>query len=141
MGPAEQCGFPLQVLIVEDCADTADTVGAILAFDGHDVQIAYNGAAAIDAVSSRWPDVVLLDLAMPGFDGYQVADKIRQKCGDRAQPVFIVISGHAKESDRLRSEAEGIHLHFAKPMDADLLLGVVRQFAARRYGTEMPAGP
>jgi CheY-like chemotaxis protein len=120
---------PLKVLIVEDYADTANTLATILVHDGHNVQIACDGQTAIEAVKVCWPEVVLLDIAMPGCDGYQAAKLIREQRGEKPRPLFIVISGHATPADRARSEAEGIYLHFAKPVDLDLLRGLLREFA------------
>jgi CheY-like chemotaxis protein len=137
MDPAAPSGS-LKILIVEDCADTADTLGLILGLEGHDVHIAHHSAAAIEVVASRWPDVVLLDLAMPGADGYHVANGIRAQCGDKPKPLFVVISGHATEADRLRSEAEGMYLHFAKPVEASLVIGLLRQFASERRTSPSP---
>jgi CheY-like chemotaxis protein len=123
---------PLRVLIVEDYEDTAATLSTILTFDNHDVRIANTGPAAIESVQTYWPDVVLLDITLPGCDGYQVARCIREQCDNKPRPLFIVISGHANQAARVRSEAEGIYLHFAKPADLDLLRGLLQDFAVQR---------
>jgi CheY-like chemotaxis protein len=122
----------LNILVVEDSADTANSLAAILAYDGHNVQQAYDGDAARNVVTLCWPDVVLLDIAMPGCDGYHVAKRIREQSGQKQKPLFIVISGYATEADRQRSEAEGIYQHFAKPMEPDVLSGLLRDIAVNR---------
>jgi CheY-like chemotaxis protein len=122
----------LKILVVEDSTDAANTMGILLKRERYEVNLAYDGQGAIAAGDKCWPDVVLLDLAIPGCNGYQVAKGIREQCMGKPQPLFIVISGHASEADRQRSIAEGIHLHFAKPMDPDLLLDLLRDLAINR---------
>jgi CheY-like chemotaxis protein len=131
MASAEQRG-PLRVLIVEDYEDAATSLSAVLAFDDYDLRIASTGPAAIETTKTWWPDVVLLDIALPGCDGYHVAKRIREACGQKPRPVFIVLSGYGNDADRMRSEAEGIYLHFRKPMDLDLLRGLLHEFASVR---------
>jgi CheY-like chemotaxis protein len=127
----------LKVLIVDDSADTATLLATLLTYEGHDVQQACDGDAAIDAVHLCWPDVVLLDLAMPGCNGYEVARRIREQRGEKPKPLFIVISGYASPADLSRSEAEGIYLHLAKPTEPGLLCGRLRDIAVNRSGCQL----
>jgi CheY-like chemotaxis protein len=128
-----QSGRSLRVLVVEDDVGTTESLSYLLGLDGHEVQVAPDGQAAIQACTNRWPDVVLLDLALPLCDGYQVAGHIRQQSEARPpRPFVVVISGYATQDDRLRSGMEGADLHFAKPMDPELLLKLLRRFAAVR---------
>jgi CheY-like chemotaxis protein len=127
---ASQSRLALCVLVVEDDADTADTMAAILRHDGQGVQVARDGPAAIQACRDRWPDVVLLDLALPGCDGSQVAKRIREQSATRLKPLLIAVTGYGANANRLRSSVEGIDLHFLKPTDPEVLLRLLRQFAA-----------
>jgi two-component system CheB/CheR fusion protein len=124
----------LCVLVVEDHVDTADTTATVLLLDGHEVQIARDRPAALEACKSRWPDVVLLDLALPGCDGYEVVRRIREQARARPRPMFVVISGYGAAIDMARSRAADIHLHFPKPLDPEVLLTLLRKFAVMRFG-------
>jgi two-component system CheB/CheR fusion protein len=104
----------------------------LLGLDGHDVQVARDGLAALEACQSCWPDVVLLDVALPSCDGYQVAKRIREQAGTKPRPLLVVLSGYTGHADRQRSRAEGIDVYFAKPVDPEVLLRLLRQFAAER---------
>jgi CheY-like chemotaxis protein len=122
---------PLRVLIVEDYEDAATSLAAILTIDQHEVYVARTGPAAIETAKSHWPDAVLLDLGLPGCNGYHVAKCIREDGDGKPNPLFIVISGYATMADRLRSETEGIYIHLPKPADLELLRGLLHDLAAR----------
>jgi two-component system, OmpR family, response regulator len=139
MSTAEgQCGPPLQILIVEDYPDAAESMRDLLAWDGYEICIAHCLQSAVSSVETSWPDVVLLDIAMPGGSGYEVAKRVRERCGSRRKPLFIAISGYATEADRLHSRAEGINLHFAKPVDPMFLREVLRSYANSRQTAPVP---
>jgi CheY-like chemotaxis protein len=130
----EQCTLGLRVLVVEDYVDAADSLAAFIRLRGHDVEIARDGLEAINACKEHWPDVVLLDLVLPRCDGYEVARSIREHPFGRQKPLLVVISGHARLTDRLRSHQEGIHLHLAKPVDPEFLEALLQKFALSRSG-------
>jgi CheY-like chemotaxis protein len=104
----------------------------LLGLDGHDVQVARDGLAALEACQSRWPDVVLLDVALPACDGYQVAKRIREQSVTKPRPLLVVLSGYTGHADRQRFRMEGIDVYFAKPVDPEVLLRLLRRFAAVR---------
>src|SRR5947209_9150311 len=88
----------LSVLVVEDDADAAATYAAILGLSGHRPRVARDGGEALRRAAEDPPDVVLLDIALPGLDGYRVAERLR---GDCAKPPFIVaVSGYGADGDR-----------------------------------------
>jgi CheY-like chemotaxis protein len=124
----------LRVLVVEDYPDTAASLAAILALDAHEVDTARDGLAAVAACTQRWPDVLLLDLVLPGYGGYEVAKRICEEAGARPRLLLVVVRGYAAPSDVARSRAAGIDLHFIKPVDLDLLLSLLRRFATVRHG-------
>jgi CheY-like chemotaxis protein len=104
-----------QVLIVEDNVDQAQTLRVFLSMRGHRLEIAATGPAAIEVARRFRPDVVLLDLGLPGFDGFEVARQIKQEYG--AAVRIIAVSAYASESDRRQSLDAGCELHLVKPAD------------------------
>jgi CheY-like chemotaxis protein len=104
-----------RVLIVEDNADQAETLREFLSFKGHRLEIASSGPAAIELARRQRPDVVLLDLGLPGFDGFEVARRLRQEHGPAMR--IIAVSAYASESDRRQSAEAGCELHLVKPAD------------------------
>ena len=104
-----------QVLIVEDNADHAQTLGLILQLKGHNLQIASDGLAAIEMARRMRPDVVLLDLGLPGVDGFEVARRLKREHGDAMR--IIAISAYGTESDRRQSLEAGCEVHLMKPAD------------------------
>ena len=118
-----------EVLVVDDNADTARGMELILKFNGHDVQTANDGRAAISVAQVYRPDIVLLDIGLPGMDGYQVAARLRQEESSKGA-VIIAVSGYGQEEDRRRSQEAGFDHHMVKPVDHDALLKLLAQSAA-----------
>lgn len=87
---------------------------------GAEVALAHSGHAALDGVNSFRPDVVLLDIGMPGMDGYEVARRIRANPNHR-QISLIALTGWGQDEDRQRSAAAGFNHHLVKPADIDQL--------------------
>ena len=108
-------GRERRVLIVEDNADQAETLKVFLSLKGHRLEVAASGPAAIELARRHRPDVVLLDLVLPGFDGFEVARRLRQEHGQAMR--IIAVSAYASESDRLQSMEAGCELHLVKPAD------------------------
>jgi CheY-like chemotaxis protein len=111
--------LPPSVLVVDDHPDTADTLAACLRACGYDARTAANGPAALKLLTGWAPDAAVLDVAMPGMDGYALADRLTEALPRR--PVLIAVSGFSAPADRDRALAFGFDYHFAKPADpADL---------------------
>jgi CheY-like chemotaxis protein len=128
-GPAGD--FPqsrgLRVLVAEDDADSAVGLARFLRGIGHEVEIAPDGQAAVEAGQARRPDVVLLDISLPVLDGWEVARRLHgHPAGKR--PLLVAITGHDREADRRRSDEAGIDLHLAKPVDAGQLRRLLQRF-------------
>ena len=120
----------LHVLVVEDDPDMADSTMVLLNLHGHDATICRTGTAAVLAAELHRPDVVLLDLGLPGsMDGWQVA---RQLCGlsGEKRPLIIAVSGYADEEARRRSREAGIDVHLAKPFEPAALFKFLERFVA-----------
>ncbi len=104
------------VLIVDNNQDTADTLALLLRHAGHEVRTAYDGPAALDLARARPPEVVLLDIGMPGMDGLEVARRLRQDLGLK-QALLVALTGYGQEEDRRRSREAGFNAHLVKPAD------------------------
>jgi signal transduction histidine kinase len=110
-----------RILIVDDNVDAANTLGQLLEVLGVTVSLAYSPGEALRAFSSFNPDVVLLDIGMPGMNGYEVARCMRDlRTGDSA-PMLIALTGWGQPEDRERSAQVGIDHHMVKPPDVDVL--------------------
>src|SRR5437588_11681143 len=103
----------LRVLVVEDDSMTAHTWEGLLGALGHEVAVARDGPAALRAAEGNVPDVILLDLGLPGISGHEVARQLRGLHWD-ARPLLIAITGYGEPSDRLHSYEVGIDLHLVK---------------------------
>lgn len=123
----------LRILVVDDSEDTAETMGTLLEMSGHTVEIAHSGPAALEAAATFRPDVVLLDIGLPGLDGYQVAERLRED--PTMQGVtLIAASGYGQEEDRRRSMEAGIDRHLVKPVDLKELQELLAVVERRRAG-------
>jgi CheY-like chemotaxis protein len=122
----------LRVLVVEDNRDAAETLGELLRIWGHEVQIAYDGVAALTMARDFRPDVVICDIGLPGeLNGYSVARRLRSEPG--LEDVHLVaLSGYANDDARRRSRAAGFDAHLAKPPD----VGVLERMIAERSRSE-----
>jgi two-component system, OmpR family, response regulator len=111
----------MRILIVEDQPDTAQSLAILLGGSGHDVQIAADGPSALAAAQAAPPDVVLLDIGLPGtMDGWDVVRRLRQIPFPR-RPQIIAVTGYDGEMDRKRSYETGVDFHFTKPADPEVL--------------------
>jgi two-component system CheB/CheR fusion protein len=106
----------LRVLVVDDNPDAADSLAMLLRLEGHDVRIARDGRAALEGAQAYLPRVVLLDIGLPGLDGYSVARHLREQPGTR-DALLVAISGYGQEEDRQRSRQAGFDHHLVKPID------------------------
>ncbi|MCI0461101.1 MAG: response regulator [Gemmataceae bacterium] len=116
---------PLRVLVVDNYEDNAQSTAWLLQLYGFESQIAPNGPAALKAAQANPPDVVLLELALPGMDGYQFAKLLRRQSTGQ-QPFLIAITGYGQETYRQRSAEAGIDLHWLKPIDPTHLFHQLR---------------
>lgn len=115
---AQPTGPFLRVLVVDDNVDTATSMAMVLRHSGHDARTAYNGPAALKMALDYRPDVMLLDIGLPGFDGFEVAKQIREQAMFK-DIVLVAITGYGLESDRQRSREGGFDYHLVKPADFD----------------------
>jgi DNA-binding response OmpR family regulator len=115
----------LRVLIADDDRDLALTWMMLLRDEGHEVHAVYSGRYVMGAVIDIDPDVVLLDIDLPGFSGWEVAKMIRERRGNE-RPVLVGISGKNKDgADKILAEIIGFNHYFLKPCDPTELLDVL----------------
>jgi two-component system, OmpR family, response regulator len=106
----------MRILVVDDNQDGAESLALLLQLDGHDVRTAMSGAAALEIAPVFQPEVLLLDIGLPGMDGYELARRLRQSSLS-PDAVLIAITGYGQESDKLRSARAGFTHHLVKPID------------------------
>jgi CheY-like chemotaxis protein len=121
---------PRHVLVVDDNRDAAQSLGMLLKVLGADVRTVFSGAEALTAIANRRPDVVLLDLGMPGMDGYEVARRIREQ-PELASVTLIALTGWGQDEDRERTETAGFDHHLTKPADLGMLETLLVSLAGR----------
>ncbi len=107
---------PLKVLVVDDNISAAKTTAQILAMVGHEVTMAHNGPAALEMAQRVVPDVIMLDIGMPGMSGYEVCRELRRNPGF-ARTILIAQTGWGQEKDRQKTQAAGFDHHLTKPVN------------------------
>ncbi len=124
------------VLIVDDNVDSAQSLKMLLELSGHVVRVAYDGPTGLDAALAQRPDVVLLDIGLPGLTGFEVARRIHRE-HTLETTVLIAVTGYGQHEDRQRSRDAGFDHHLAKPADfveLERILATVAEKAALRVG-------
>jgi PAS domain S-box-containing protein len=117
-----------RVLVVDDNLDSAESLALLLGIHGHQVSLAYNGPEALEVARSFRPEVVVLDIGLPGMDGYEVARHLR---GERQTEnvMLIALTGYGQSEDRQRSKQAGFDHHLVKPVDPDVLQTLISSHA------------
>lgn len=129
---ATPLGPRLRVLIVEDNIDAGDSLSLLLRLDGHEVQVARSGPSALEMAPAFQPQAVLLDIGLPGMDGYQVAQRLREK-PEFKDVVLCALTGHTpSEADRDRPHQAGFDHHFIKPVNLKTLSATLTAAAKKR---------
>ncbi|HEY1325922.1 MAG TPA: response regulator [Casimicrobiaceae bacterium] len=127
----------LRVLVVDDNRDVADTTATILRLSGCDTHVAYDGHSGLEAVERLQPDAVLLDIGLPGLDGYQVAERVRAQPAYRRMLV-VAVSGYGQEEDRARSKAAGFDYHVVKPIEPAVITSLLASLREGRAPSLLP---
>ncbi len=115
---------PLHILIADDNVDLTASFAEVLSSYGHQVEVVHDGAAAVQAARARMPDVALLDIGMPGLDGYEVARQLRADPALRGIHL-IAITGWGRDADREAAYAAGFDRHLLKPVNPEDMLGLL----------------
>lgn len=109
-----------RVLVVDDNQDSAETIAMLIELWGHQARIVHNGPAALAEAPEWRPQVVLLDIGLPGIDGYEVARRLRQEPA-MAGVMLVAMTGYGQERDRRMSSEAGFDHHLVKPVDPEVL--------------------
>jgi PAS domain S-box-containing protein len=126
-------GAPRAILVVDDNRDSAESLARILQAHGHQVRTAFDGASAIDAARAFRPSFILLDIGMPGLDGYETARRIREETFGR-EAILIAMTGWGQKEDRKLSGFAGFDAHLTKPVDVSVLCALLERERVGRSG-------
>ncbi len=124
--PKAAAARPKRVLVVDDNIDAADSIVLILRGAGYEVSCAYDGPSVLPAARNFRPDVVVLDIGLPGMDGYEVARQLRGQQEFRSTPL-VAVTGYGQADDRVKSLEAGFDAHLTKPVNPQQL----QQFIAK----------
>ncbi len=131
--PGGESVASLRVMVVDDNIDAAQTLAELLSIQGHQARVADSGASALATASEFQPELVFLDIGMPGMNGYETAKRLRANTS--LGPMMIVaLTGWGAESDRIQAKEAGFDLHFTKPVELGKVDDVLRLIASRRTG-------
>ena len=107
----------IRVVVADDNQDSAEMMKALLEIDGHEVEVAFDGLSAAELIARIAPDAAVLDIGMPGIDGYEVARRVRASSGNTV--YLVAVTGWGQESDRKRAREAGFDAHLTKPANPD----------------------
>jgi CheY-like chemotaxis protein/two-component sensor histidine kinase len=132
---AVQMGQPLRkqtgretsrrVVLIDDNVDAAESLAMLLRLKGHEVHVAYDGPSGVSLALKTQPDCVLVDIGLPGIDGYEVAKRLRSH--DENGMLLVALTGYGQTEDRRRSEQAGFDHHLVKPVSQDVLEDLLRE--------------
>ena len=114
--------------MVDDNKDAAVSLAMLLRLQGHEVRVAHDGSSAVDVAISYRPEMVFLDIGMPGMDGYEVARRLRQTSG-LEKIILAALTGWGQQEDRRRSAEAGFDHHLIKPPDPKALESVLAELS------------
>jgi signal transduction histidine kinase/ActR/RegA family two-component response regulator len=127
-----------RILLIEDNVDSRQALRALLEIEGHDVHEAPDGNRGIHAAATLRPEFALIDIGLPGLDGYAVAERI--KATNRAIRL-IALTGYGRDDDKRRAQAAGFDAHLLKPIDPERLQAIMNQLAGAKAFVPRPATP
>jgi len=134
--PAVRLGEPRRILVVEDNADGAEMMQAILQLDGHAVHVACDGGSALAALEQFSPEIAFLDIGLPDMSGYELARRLREHPA-AASTVLVAVTGWGQDGDRTRARDAGFATHLVKPADPSQ----IRQIVSSAFGPAKSARP
>ncbi len=121
----------LRILVAEDCRDTAATMAELLQLWGYEACWAHDGPSALAAAETHRPDVVLIDVALPGMSGWDLAARLRQQPHTK-DALLVAITGYGREIDRRQAHAVGIDHFFLKPADPEQLKSLLADWRVQQ---------
>ena len=131
--PPELRAQSLRLVVVEDDPDLSELLKDLLEYRGHDVTVAHDGHEGVSLITSLWPDCAFVDIGLPGLDGYQVAQKVREHRPDGTK--LVALTGYGQSEDKQRALAAGFDEHLKKPVDIQVLEKLLQKLASKQpYG-------
>jgi signal transduction histidine kinase/CheY-like chemotaxis protein len=128
-----------RILVVDDNSDLAESMAMLLRLEGHEVRIALDGPSALLVAEEFEPNAALLDIGLPGLNGYELARKFRSRRNGRGL-LLMAITGYGQPEDRVRSHEAGFDCHMVKPLDPHTLCATIAKWAKERAG-KAPKAP
>lgn len=126
---------PRRILIVDDSADAAESSAMLLRLDDHEIQLAFDGLSALEAARGFKPEIVLLDIGLPGLNGLEVARRLRQSPEGQGL-MLVAMSGYGQPEDHCRSLEAGFNRHLVKPVDHEQFDAVIAAYEGRRVRSD-----
>ena len=126
-------GAGRRILVVDDNRDAVESLAMLLQLGGHETHMAHDGLEAVEAAKALQPDVIFLDVGLPGLNGYEAARRIRKQQEDK-RIVLVALTGWGQEDDRRRSKQAGFDAHLVKPVDPATLAKLLHELGAGRRG-------
>ena len=117
--------MPERILVVDDNRDAADSLARLIQSFGHDAKAVYDGSQALDEISVFEPDMALVDIGMPGMDGYETVTELRTRRG-QVHLIVVAVTAWSRDEDKRRAYESGFDLHVAKPMSVEKLRELLR---------------
>ena len=114
-----------RILVVDDDLDSAESLAMLFQMMGHDVRAAHDGLAAVEQADVFRPDLIVLDIGMPGIDGYETCRRIRRALGRGIK--LIAMTGWGQERDKQEAKRAGFDAHLTKPVDPAMLKGLLAE--------------
>jgi CheY-like chemotaxis protein len=134
LAPTEAtAGAARRVLVVDDNRDEVESLAMLLQLGGHETHMAHDGLEAVEAANALQPDVILLDVGLPGLNGYEVARRIREQQKAK-RLVLVALTGWGQDDDRRRSKQAGFDAHLVKPVDPTTLGKLLDELGAAPRG-------
>ena len=119
-----------RVLVIDDNIDAAESIAVYLRLEGHEVRTVSDGPQAVAIAQVFAPHVAVVDIGLPGMNGYEVARRLRLK-GPEAPALLIALTGYGQKEDRARSIQAGFHHHFVKPADPRIIQSAIASWGER----------
>jgi CheY-like chemotaxis protein len=139
-GPGWQPGYSAKVLVVDDVMASAESLKQLLELEGHRVSVATDGHGALAMAQSFHPDVILLDIGLPGMSGFQVAKALRAS-GGFADTLLVALTGYGAAEDRSKGVEAGFNHYLVKPADIPTLLSIIGAQATLRQVADRTLSP
>jgi PAS domain S-box-containing protein len=130
LDPGKKAARPVRVMVVEDNVDAADSLGLLLRLHGHEVLTARTGEMALETAAAFRPNLVLLDIGLPGMDGYQVAQRLREKPEFKDVTLCALTGYTPSEADRQRVPQAGFDNYLVKPISLETLMALLEAVPA-----------